>query len=71
MTAGLAVQQVVYDMERTIGHRYTGTKKHNSCSRCQCLLCGAELIAMNHPHAIAHGFKDKYEMIDAEMIKWI
>jgi len=71
MIPGLAVQQVVYDMERTPARMYTGTKRPNSCSRCQCLACGAVLAAFTEPHAHKHGYENKEAMIKAGVIKWL
>ena len=48
------------------------SKYKNSENRpCICTLCGDNLNILTHVHAEKHGFKNKYEMMEAGMVKWI
>lgn len=44
--------------------------KNKENQPCICLLCGYELNILTHVHAEKHGYKNKYEMMEAGVLKW-
>ena len=51
-------------------YKYLGKKKKTRWFPCFCTLCGEKFDFLSHNHAETHGYKDAYEMIKDNVVKW-